>query len=48
MEPGALGPALAGRSFDRRLVDRFRSLPDPVIDLGGFEYLQHFEQGRLV
>jgi hypothetical protein len=34
--------------FDRRLADRFCCLPDPVIDLGGFEYLQDFEQGRLV
>jgi hypothetical protein len=34
--------------FDQRLVDRLGRLPDPVIDLGGFEYFQDFEQGRLV
>jgi hypothetical protein len=34
--------------LDQRLADRLGGLPDPVINLGGFEYFQHFEQGRLV
>ena len=29
--------------LDQRLVDRFGGLPDPVINLGGFEYFQDFE-----
>jgi hypothetical protein len=34
--------------LDQRLVDRLGRLPDPVINLDGFECLHHFEQGRLV
>ena len=34
--------------LDQRLVDRLGCLPDPVVNISGFERLQHFEQGRLV
>jgi hypothetical protein len=34
--------------FDQRLVDRLGCRPDPVINLGGFQCLQHLKQGRLV
>jgi hypothetical protein len=34
--------------LDQGLVDRLGCLPDPVIDLGGLECIQDFQQGRLV
>jgi hypothetical protein len=34
--------------LDQRLVNGFCCLPDPVVDLGGFECVQELEQGRLV
>jgi len=52
----ALGPLVRMRTDHRRelghnqrLMDRLDRLPDPaIVDLGGFEYLQDVEQGRLV
>jgi hypothetical protein len=34
--------------FDQCLVDSLGRLPDPVINIGGLEYLQDFQQCRLV
>jgi hypothetical protein len=34
--------------LDQRLIDRLGRLPDPVINLGGFECIQDFQQCRLV
>jgi len=34
--------------LDQRLVNRLGRLPDPVINLGGLQRLQDFQQGRLV
>jgi len=33
-------------SLDQRLVDRRRRLPNPLIDIGGLERVEHLEQGR--
>jgi hypothetical protein len=54
--PQPLGRALVRGSadhrgelgLDKRLVDRLGGLADPVVDLRGLEYLQDFQQCRLV